>query len=136
MNYGFLLLSLIFTPYLTLIDISNIRTNKCVNKECGAIFAEYHCSKCNIWMALKRKPFHCQQCGFCRVGGQENFKHCSTCSMCINVSVYDTHNCMKDKYRNACPVCREDLFSSRQAPQGKRTRSGYRINYVTSHTTK
>jgi len=24
---------------------------------------------------------------------------------------------MKDKYRNNCPVCREDMFSSRQSPQ-------------------
>jgi len=92
-------------------------TNKCVNEECGVTFAEYHCGKCNIWMALKRKPFHCEECGFCRVGGQENYKHCSICSMCIHVSVYDTHNCMKDKYKNNCPVCREDMFSSRQSPQ-------------------
>ena len=126
------------------------RTNECTN--CGISFAEYHCPKCNIWMALNKRPFHCDECGkfllvcccccccfsllahayeewlvylylarqkkytstlrssfslfinspslffrlyykgFCRVGGQENFRHCSECSMCISVTVYDTHN--------------------------------------------
>ena len=37
--------------------------------------------------------------------------------MCISVSVFDTHQCFKDKYKNNCPVCREDMFSSRQSPQ-------------------
>jgi len=38
-----------------------IRTNKCIN--CGIKFAEYHCPKCNIWMALGKRPFHCEECG-------------------------------------------------------------------------
>ena len=37
--------------------------------------------------------------------------------MCISVSVFETHQCFKDKYKNNCPVCREDMFSSRQSPQ-------------------
>merc|ERR1712151_1255381 len=90
-------------------------SNKCIH--CGIQFAEYHCPKCNIWMSNSKRPFHCDQCGFCRVGGREAFKHCNTCCMCISITVYDTHNCMKDKYKNNCPVCTEDMFSSRQAPQ-------------------
>jgi len=91
------------------------KTNKCI--KCGVKFAQYHCPKCNIWMALDKRPFHCDQCGFCRVGGRENFRHCVQCCMCISTSVYDTHSCMEDKYKNNCPVCREDMFSSRQSPQ-------------------
>lgn len=37
--------------------------------------------------------------------------------MCISVAVFETHQCFKDKYKNNCPVCREDMFSSRQSPQ-------------------
>ena len=37
------------------------RTNECTN--CGISFAEYHCPKCNIWMALNKRPFHCDECG-------------------------------------------------------------------------
>ena len=91
------------------------RTNNCV--KCGVTFAEYHCDKCNIWMALGKRPFHCDKCGFCRVGGAEKYRHCDGCSMCISVSVYDSHACLQDKYKSSCPVCREDMFSSRQAPQ-------------------
>lgn len=64
-----------------------------------------------------KKPFHCVQCGFCRVGGVEAFRHCNECCMCISVSVFQSHQCFKDKYKNNCPVCREDMFSSRQSPQ-------------------
>ena len=92
-----------------------IRTNECTS--CGVSFAEYHCPKCNIWMSLNKRPFHCDQCGFCRVGGQDNYRHCARCCMCISSTVYETHNCMTDKYKNNCPVCREDMFSSRQSPQ-------------------
>lgn len=91
------------------------KTNSCI--KCGVAFAEYHCPKCNIWMALAKRPFHCDQCGFCRVGGREKFRHCAKCCMCISATVYDTHSCMADKYKNNCPVCREDMFSSRQSPQ-------------------
>jgi len=90
-------------------------SNQCIN--CKVVFGEYHCSKCNLWMSQAKKPFHCDQCGFCRVGGQENFRHCSECCMCISVNVFETHRCFKDKYKNNCPVCREDMFSSRQSPQ-------------------
>lgn len=68
-------------------------------------------------MSLSKKPFHCELCGFCRVGGQSNFRHCEKCCMCISINVYNDHNCLKDKYKNNCPVCREDMFSSRQSPQ-------------------
>lgn len=90
-------------------------SNQCIH--CQTIFGEYHCGRCNLWMSLSKKPFHCEQCGFCRVGGAENFKHCNECCMCISVGVFETHQCFKDKYKNNCPVCREDMFSSRQSPQ-------------------
>ncbi|GKY93470.1 hypothetical protein MPSEU_000314500 [Mayamaea pseudoterrestris] len=89
--------------------------NQCIT--CQTVFGEYHCNICNLWMSMSKKPFHCAQCGFCRVGGVEAFRHCSECCMCISVSVFNTHQCFRDKYKNNCPVCREDMFSSRQSPQ-------------------
>lgn len=91
------------------------KSNKCT--KCHIQFAEYYCDICNLWMSLSKSPFHCSECGFCRVGGRSLFRHCAQCCMCISASVYDGHNCMKDKYKNNCPVCREDMFSSRQSPQ-------------------
>jgi len=74
------------------------RTNVCFS--CGVTFAEWHCPKCNLWMDLSKRPFHCDKCGICRVGGQDNFRHCEQCCMCISVAVYETHNCIKDKYKS------------------------------------
>lgn len=90
-------------------------SNQCIN--CGIKFAEYHCDHCNLWMELKNKPFHCDKCGFCRVGGRDKFRHCDQCAMCINIDTFESHNCLKDKYKNNCPVCREDMHTSRHAPQ-------------------
>lgn len=108
MEYFFMCLTL-FSPLFLL------SRNQCVS--CQAIFGEYHCNMCNLWMSKSKKPFHCAQCGFCRVGGVDAFRHCNECCMCISISVFDTHQCFKDKYKNNCPVCREDMFSSRQSPQ-------------------
>jgi len=89
------------------------KTNNCVN--CGTQFGEYHCGICNLWMGLADSPYHCEECGFCRVGGRENFQHCDACGMCIDKSLFDSHNCKSGKYQSNCPVCQEDLFSSRSA---------------------
>lgn len=95
----------------------NAKTNVCSNPSCQTTFAEYHCDRCNLWMELSKQPFHCDQCGFCRVGGAEKYRHCTQCSMCINAETYNHHHCLKDKFKNNCPVCHEDMFTSRHAPQ-------------------
>jgi len=89
------------------------KTNNCIN--CGVQFGAYHCSICNLWMSDVERPYHCPDCGFCRVGGAENFKHCHDCGMCIDRTLYDNHNCKVGKYKSNCPVCQEYLFSSRSA---------------------
>jgi len=89
------------------------KTNYCVR--CGVQFGDYHCNICNLWMSDEERPYHCPDCGFCRVGGAENFKHCHDCGMCIDRTLYDNHNCKVGKYKSNCPVCQEYLFSSRSA---------------------
>jgi RING finger/CHY zinc finger protein 1 len=66
-------------------------------------------------MSADEDPYHCAECGFCRVGGRENFRHCQDCGMCIDALLFDDHNCKSGKYMSNCPVCQEDLFSSRMA---------------------
>lgn len=89
------------------------KTNNC--KNCGVKFGEYHCDVCNLWMSDEENPYHCKECGFCRVGGKENFQHCFDCGMCIDAYLFNDHNCKVGKYMSNCPVCQEDLFSSRSA---------------------
>lgn len=90
-----------------------LSSNSCI--ECKIKFGEYHCIICNLWMSDNEDPYHCLDCGFCRVGGRENFRHCHDCGMCIDTLLFDNHNCKAGKYMSNCPVCQEDLFSSRSA---------------------
>jgi len=89
------------------------KADECIS--CGTRFGEYHCTTCNLWMSAKDKPYHCDACGFCRIGGRENFKHCYSCGMCVDIDLYDNHNCNAGKFMSCCPVCQEDLFTSRDA---------------------
>lgn len=66
-------------------------------------------------MSDDEHPYHCEDCGFCRVGGRDNFQHCHDCGMCIDKTLYSSHNCKSGKYKSNCPVCQEYLFSSRSA---------------------
>jgi len=91
----------------------NSKTNNCIS--CGTQFGKYHCQHCNLWMSVEENPYHCKDCGFCRVGGQENFRHCHDCGMCIDAQLFQNHNCKAGRYMSNCPVCQEDLFSSRSA---------------------
>mmetsp|Transcript_21609 Transcript_21609/g.30268 ORF Transcript_21609/g.30268 Transcript_21609/m.30268 type:complete len:362 (+) Transcript_21609:251-1336(+) len=91
------------------------KSNECIN--CHIQFGEYHCDICNLWMNNTKEPFHCEHCGICRVGGKNKFQHCFECDMCISKDVYNSHHCFREKYKNECPVCREDMFQSRQAAQ-------------------
>ena len=84
-------------------------SNQCVNLDCGVTFAEYHCDLCNLWMGLSNNPFHCDKCGFCRVGGAENYRHCDQCSMCINADTFTSHSCLRDKVRNIFTFSHNDL---------------------------
>ncbi|EJK51254.1 hypothetical protein THAOC_29589 [Thalassiosira oceanica] len=52
-----------------------------------------HCHVCNLWMSVGDEPYHCVKCGFCRVGGRENFRHCDDCGICIDANNFDDHNC-------------------------------------------
>lgn len=113
------------------------KTNNCVN--CGIQFGTYSCSTCNLWMSADEDPYHCLKCGFCRVGGRENFKHCVDCGMCIDALLFEDHNCKSGKYMSNCPVCQEDLFSSRMASH--EMPCGHAIHWhcfreLTSHDTR
>ena len=81
------------------------------------LFDDYVCSICKLWVPASKRAFHCQYCDMCRVGGRENFFHCHGCSMCIGISIQASHSasCRSDMFKQPCPVCREDLFYSRDS---------------------
>ena len=84
-------------------------SNKCEN--CGVIFGEYYCKLCRLWDTSEIKKYHCEKCGICRVGMEEEYEHCDECGFCV---VKTEHKCIKNKCKSDCPVCLENLFHSRK----------------------
>ena len=59
--------------------------------------------------------------------------------MCIDALLFEDHNCKSGKYMSNCPVCQEDLFSSRMASH--EMPCGHAIHWhcfreLTSHDTR
>ncbi|KYQ93261.1 hypothetical protein DLAC_05917 [Tieghemostelium lacteum] len=87
-------------------------SNKCFKCQCE--FARYHCPVCKFYDDTPDKAiYHCDKCGICRVGNVDKFQHCDRCRMCIDKKTFEKHVCTQDKYSDNCPICLEDLFSSR-----------------------
>lgn len=83
-------------------------------KQCGVVFGSAHfCSVCRLYDDVNKGQFHCEGCGICRVGGREKFEHCNNCGLCLPKS--DGHKCRSDISKTNCPVCMEDLHTSRVA---------------------
>ena len=80
-------------------------------EQCNACFGLYYCDICHLFDDIDKNQFHCDGCGFCRIGGKENFMHCNKCNMCISISVYETHKCI-DISDSLCPICMSDMFTS------------------------
>ena len=84
------------------------KSKKCVN--CQIIFGNYFCNICNLFDDIDKQQYHCYKCGFCRVGGKENFKHCDKCNLCVGINT--EHKCSK---LGNCTICLEDLQTSRKS---------------------
>ena len=78
---------------------------------CGIEFGRYYCEKCVFYDDTEGKDiFHCDDCGMCRLGPKEEFKHCFACCVCISIQV-KKHRCSALKGQN-CPVCQDSLLES------------------------
>ncbi|XP_037414074.1 probable E3 ubiquitin-protein ligase RZFP34 isoform X2 [Triticum dicoccoides] len=50
----------------------------CIN--CGVCMGKYFCEVCKLFDDdVSKQQYHCHACGICRIGGRENFFHCSKC---------------------------------------------------------
>ncbi|KAK2960997.1 putative E3 ubiquitin-protein ligase SRFP1 [Blattamonas nauphoetae] len=82
---------------------------------CQALFGLYCCNICKLIVATPFfEAFHCDECGLCRVGKKELIRHCPKCCCCIPISSFENHQCLNNALKNPCPVCFEDLFTSRK----------------------
>ena len=84
---------------------------------CFTQFGQYFCEVCCLYDDDHRAKgtYHCDGCGICRVGGCDNFFHCSTCDGCYPQKTRAQHRCLQARMRGTCPICQESLFDSRIA---------------------
>jgi RING finger/CHY zinc finger protein 1 len=80
---------------------------------CGIRFGEYFCLQCKLYDDEDKQQFHCPGCRVCRVGGEANRFHCDRCDMCLPNKFLDAHNCVENASKVNCPVCLEDVHTSR-----------------------
>lgn len=80
---------------------------------CGILFGQYFCGKCKLIDDEDKKQYHCEGCGICRVGGRDKFFHCQTCDMCLPKKLENQHRCVEKMSRTNCPICLEDIHTSR-----------------------
>ncbi|KAM4671721.1 RING finger and CHY zinc finger domain-containing protein 1 isoform 1-T2 [Amazona ochrocephala] len=79
---------------------------------CDNLFGEYYCGICHLFDSDK-KQYHCPECGICRIGPKEDFFHCSKCNLCLSLSLRGKHKCIENVSRQDCPICLEDIHTSR-----------------------
>nr|XP_009685584.1 PREDICTED: RING finger and CHY zinc finger domain-containing protein 1 [Struthio camelus australis] len=48
-----------------------------------------------------------------RIGPKEDFFHCSKCNLCLSLSLRGKHKCIENVSRQDCPICLEDIHTSR-----------------------
>lgn len=86
-------------------------TEKC--RKCNIQFGKYFCYECKLYDDEDKQQFHCSGCGICRVGGRSNYFHCHRCDMCLPNHLQGAHKCVEKVSRSNCPVCQEDIHTSR-----------------------
>ncbi|NXG44023.1 ZN363 protein, partial [Psilopogon haemacephalus] len=102
---------------------------------CHNLFGEDYCEICHLFDRDKQQ-YHCADCGICRyvsggrqgkggapasaspllflrIGPKEDFFHCSTCNLCLSLSLRGKHKCIENVSRQDCPICLEDIHTSR-----------------------
>jgi len=87
---------------------------KCSKSDCGKDLAVYYCDICKFLDGDSTKSiYHCEHCGLCRLGKPDEFFHCMICNACLALSLKGNHKCIQNSFKSNCPICHEDLFSSR-----------------------
>ncbi|XP_022767265.1 E3 ubiquitin-protein ligase RZFP34-like isoform X2 [Durio zibethinus] len=61
---------------------------------------------------VSKNQYHCDECGICRIGGEENFFHCNKCGCCYSKILKNSHNCVERAMHHNCAVCFEFLFDT------------------------
>ncbi len=109
-------------PEMDRFKINNVKCKKCLTIQlppfsntctnCDHIFGKYFCDICNLFMNKDKDVFHCNDCGICRIGTQENLMHCHKCNACVNKVLHATSKCFENSWNNLCPICQESMHQT------------------------
>lgn len=80
--------------------------------KCGTCFGLYFCETCRLFSDVDQDQYHCEKCGFCRIGPQEKTIHCDICGTCYPKIYQETHLCKENIKQEVCPVCLETMYDS------------------------
>lgn len=102
-------------------DVTTVECSQCGEQQgvtefcrkCNLKFGKYFCYECKLYDDEDKQQFHCSGCGICRVGGRDNYFHCHRCDMCLPNHLQGAHKCVEKVSRSNCPVCQEDIHTSR-----------------------
>lgn len=86
-------------------DMVQSPSNHC--QECDIDFAKYYCDICHLWSSSEL-IYHCDECGICRIGSRDDFKHCKICGACMKIE----HECREDLLSGRCSICLENFFDT------------------------
>ncbi|CAH3189606.1 unnamed protein product, partial [Porites evermanni] len=73
------------------LDRKTVQEIKCLQCGSSQTFGRYFCMICRLYDDQEKGQFHCNGCGICRFGGEENFFHCSRCDMCLGIQLKNSH---------------------------------------------
>ncbi|KAL1916101.1 uncharacterized protein VTP21DRAFT_6105 [Calcarisporiella thermophila] len=79
---------------------------------CQRQLARYFCTKCKLWDDSEKNIYHCDACGICRIGREQEYFHCGKCNACMPVKMRGNHRCIERNLEQDCPICGEYLFTS------------------------
>jgi RING finger/CHY zinc finger protein 1 len=97
-------------------NVENVQCNACKTiqspyqrcSNCDIEFGKFYCEICHLY-AETLNVYHCEGCGICRKGPEEDFRHCDVCKMCISVNM-KTHKCFENTFEGNCAICGDCLF--------------------------
>lgn len=100
--------------------VTEVQCSKCLTvqkaqqtcEKCSTQFGEYYCDICHLFDKNKQQ-YHCPPCGICRIGPRDDYFHCDTCNLCLARTLEGKHKCVENVSRQNCPVCMEDIHTSR-----------------------
>lgn len=101
-------------------EIATIKCDECdcvqevarACRQCGVEFSRNFCASCKLWSSHEH-IYHCDKCGLCRVGKEEDHFHCDHCNSCFMASSEQTHVCSLTPLSSSrCPFCFESVHSS------------------------